>query len=969
MKWVKYMSNVSSQYVCMSCGYILGEKDRKSATIFKCPSCGRDNFIESTYSTEIIVILNNAHIKRNEHLFDEAFELYSQALNLEPKNDTALWGQILCDYGVTYVYDQDIRKHIPTINRYLEEVVFENKKYKKLLSIVEDEYKRNNIEEEAKYIEQVRLEIAKHINEDLNFDIFICYKKTDSKSKNVLFTEERDKARDIYNLLKNEGYGNVFFAEETLDKNVGAHWEALIYTALKTSKVMLLMCSNIEYLRSSWVRNEWSRYLKNIENDNSRIIIPIMVNNFDPFILPSKLRVFQGLKVDDLNFKEKLLTRLNHKIPLGLKGVITKKKVEVIKDRSIKDRKSIEIVTRKIGGEEVLDYKINASLETEINNIYKLYINRGKYKQAHKRLTNIIKENKLATIAIWGRIIATIEKTDFEELDINYNIKNTFPDFELLMASLPKEDDSYLNEYIKFFFRKLENNIFDSLLFDFILSWKKKSQQLSFSEQVYDYIKDVILTSENKKLFIENYIVDSLNNITKIYTNKQINKLIDMYCDIVTILIANSYFKKALELTKIVLSIDELSTKALLNKMLIDYEVNTLEGLYLKINNDNIEDYVIKLLKSGYAEKDLFEQIIKASYEFLETNKYKKAVCLFDLAIKYIPQDFDLFINEKIRYFADYLISVGKGEEATKYINHVLSIDPKNSELHWSKLKINLGVKSDFELLVKRKKDLNDYQDFKNALNSSDDTNAYSDFYVINDDYKTKAFRKNRDFIRKNIGILNEKFGMLSLRQFLDNTIFALDDIKVYVKNLKEKFTHTLLSTYMLSITLIYFGLLIANTKSIFGNANIANIDIARIIQSTFNTYSEVNILSLTGIVVSFILSIYMFNITEDRKIFKYFNFILGLFIFYFLFALSYIFISFITLKVLELNLLLSSTQLAASLFAFIFTLVIQSAVFIHMLRKKPNIAKQYFDKKIIFNISFILILYVAAFLTTIFIG
>lgn len=56
---------------------------------------------------------------------------------------------------------------------------------------------------------------------------------------------------------------------------------------------------------SAWVKNEWSRYLKLKEEDNSRIIIPCFAK-MNPYDLPEELSIFQSLDISKIGFMQDL---------------------------------------------------------------------------------------------------------------------------------------------------------------------------------------------------------------------------------------------------------------------------------------------------------------------------------------------------------------------------------------------------------------------------------------------------------------------------------------------------------------------------------------------------------------------------------------------------------------------------------------------------------------------------------------
>ena len=117
-------------------------------------------------------------------------------------------------------------------------------------------------------------------------------------------TKDYQLAYDLYNHLS-ASY-KVFFSERSLDNIVIREYEPNIYHALYTAKIMLVLCSDIDYLNSQWVRNEWSRFkMMTRTSAQAKSIIPIFIDGFAPEQLPDELRSCQGYN-NDIYLMQKL---------------------------------------------------------------------------------------------------------------------------------------------------------------------------------------------------------------------------------------------------------------------------------------------------------------------------------------------------------------------------------------------------------------------------------------------------------------------------------------------------------------------------------------------------------------------------------------------------------------------------------------------------------------------------------------
>jgi hypothetical protein len=123
------------------------------------------------------------------------------------------------------------------------------------------------------------------------FDIFISYKESEDGIKTI---DSLD-AKLLYDNFLLEGITSVFYAPETL-KDVIGEWDNYIDLALRNSKILIVLSSEIIYINSEHIQSEWSRF---IQYNPSKIVIPF-VKNIDSNDLPEKLKKFQ--KVDSSSF-------------------------------------------------------------------------------------------------------------------------------------------------------------------------------------------------------------------------------------------------------------------------------------------------------------------------------------------------------------------------------------------------------------------------------------------------------------------------------------------------------------------------------------------------------------------------------------------------------------------------------------------------------------------------------------------
>ncbi len=160
--------------------------------------------------------------------------------------------------------------------------------------------------QDARYIDDAQVAIRQQAKSFEAYDVFICHKTT--KPGSMEKTEDYVRAMQLTHFLKERGM-KVFFAPECLPTAAGADYEAGIYHALHTAKVMLVICSRADYLTSAWVRSEWSRYLEIVDEAADKQIIPLFYDRFAPAELPQAFiyRRIQGIDMSDISAPQTLV--------------------------------------------------------------------------------------------------------------------------------------------------------------------------------------------------------------------------------------------------------------------------------------------------------------------------------------------------------------------------------------------------------------------------------------------------------------------------------------------------------------------------------------------------------------------------------------------------------------------------------------------------------------------------------------
>ena len=293
---------------CKMCGGTL--EINENETTATCEYCGTEQTIPKITDDVIGNLFNRANTLRLKSEFDKAEEIYNKIVGLDNTQSEAYWGIILCKYGIEYVEDPTTYKRVPTCHKTSYDAITADEDYKLAIQYA-DISQKIIYEAEAKAIDEIQKGILTISQNEKPYDVFICYKETDESGKR---TQDSVLANDIYHQLTQEGF-KVFYAAITLEDKLGQEYEPYIFAALNSAKVMLVIGSKPEYFTAVWVKNEWSRYLKLMKADRSKLLIPCY-KDMDAYELPEEFAHLQAQDMGKIGFINDIVR--------GIKKVINK---------------------------------------------------------------------------------------------------------------------------------------------------------------------------------------------------------------------------------------------------------------------------------------------------------------------------------------------------------------------------------------------------------------------------------------------------------------------------------------------------------------------------------------------------------------------------------------------------------------------------------------------------------------------
>ena len=259
---------------------------------YQCENCGFLKVHNEELSEEKILVINAYSILRQGNYVD-AEEAFDDILNKYKNNYEALWGKICSHHGIVFVEDNN--KIYPAFHDIVDINFLEEKDYKRFLSICPEKLKEVYINL-AKRIEDLRDKYYKQVLKEKPYDIFISFKASDEKNNK---TKDYFEATNLHSFLVEKGY-KVFFSPVSLKEKTASEYEPYIYHALRTAKVMIVYGQKEEYFEAKWLKNEWGRFIRmideGIKEDGSLIVC---YENMNPNNLPNRLKKLQCLNLSD----------------------------------------------------------------------------------------------------------------------------------------------------------------------------------------------------------------------------------------------------------------------------------------------------------------------------------------------------------------------------------------------------------------------------------------------------------------------------------------------------------------------------------------------------------------------------------------------------------------------------------------------------------------------------------------------
>lgn len=268
-----------AEFRCTYCGKNVPIIDAQE--VVKCPDCGVMLILPKNRTCSFLRRLERGNFLLNKNRFDEAQSVF-EALKKESPDDFCLHLAILyCKIGLGASLKDN--KFQFTINR-----------LRFLAMQLDSSYiqaKKCASSSQQVLIDSFLPEIERVYRQELNLsreqspcDIFIVCRKTGFSGKESM---EFAAAKVLYDQLTKLGF-SVYSPDINTPDLQQHEREPMIFSALSTSKVMIVLGSKAEAFYYPWVKDAWTRFIPLIKNGGKKQVIPAFMN-ITKFELPEEL--------------------------------------------------------------------------------------------------------------------------------------------------------------------------------------------------------------------------------------------------------------------------------------------------------------------------------------------------------------------------------------------------------------------------------------------------------------------------------------------------------------------------------------------------------------------------------------------------------------------------------------------------------------------------------------------------------
>ncbi len=656
--------------------------------------------------------------------FDDSYTAYQKAAEIDKKEPEAYFGMALATAQVQYLKDYVNNRMQPIVHAISEKSFLQDNNYKKALECATQEQKLEYTAK-AKEIDDIRRQFYELKKSGLKYDCFICVKVTEDGGRH---TEDSHIASTLYHKLQDAGY-SPFYSEEEIKGRTGADYEALILYALHNSPSMLLVCTDESYLQTPWVKNEYTRYLNMLnQEEKHRDSLTIVFKDSVIEKLPGIYGKIQGVPFNTydalpriIDFVDRFVQRSAPEIIRKEYGRTSYKKKSVIKQGITKRQ-----LTAVAQGEVTVSDKAKLAIAAD-------FLKRCDYENTIRFCSNLVAENPSNSEAYWMMFLAE-NQCSYEGLLVNLKTEiHNFDNYEKAIASAIDEDRK------KYFYNALYYKVKDKKY----LSEYKEYVELPDSpeENITSLTKlmcEKALQNKDAAIFDEviKTVTDTDNYISmNLKFAKEMNK------------------KDSVKYYQNILQVDAGHNESLWQIFKSQYSFDSRAIFEFCANEENYPIVEEKLFAYGFNEtatKSLFDLCFRYIDENIELcSKF------FDFILSLIPKDNDGLCTLYINRFVNKLLKAKKISFVEKYVELAISIDKYNDNAYFNRCLVKRGLYNSIGLVKYIDNILSD-EDYFTAINiytekHPNEKNLYLDIYYALDKLNLKNYPYAIKYVYENI--------------------------------------------------------------------------------------------------------------------------------------------------------------------------------------------------------------------------
>lgn len=421
--------------ICNTCGASLINRDGR----WVCPACG--TYAPEEITNEELTLLYNANMLLRTLDFDGAENAFTDLIERYPKNSAGYWGRLRARFGIKYERDYNER-NLPTCYAEVNSVL-NDRDYLKAIQYA-DSTTKEVYRKQAAEIEKIREIWLERASKEKPYDIFICFKDSDVENGEE-HTVDSVRVKELYFHLRGLGY-RVFFSPVSLNGISGEEYEPYIYNALNTATCMLVYGSRAEYFSSTWMKNEWTRFLKRIrEKQKSEGSLLVICDGVNPSELPQGLRSLQAMDAKALSFAQTLeqrvaeiisrnqkpksvLERIQIKTEVGKKKTVVGNTISTVKAGGALGKKENAKIVQTIKTRELGEFAIpSLPLEEQRKiDIVETFMKQGLYEDASMYVDEILSDNEGNGKAYLLKFLIGAKVNSIEKIKDTYSFPSDF---------------------------------------------------------------------------------------------------------------------------------------------------------------------------------------------------------------------------------------------------------------------------------------------------------------------------------------------------------------------------------------------------------------------------------------------------------------------------------------------------------------------------------------------------------------